>query len=236
MSKKNRRQHKKDRNFDANFKLSKEITPDTLGQQKLWDFFEDPSFEHFILHGYAGTGKTFCSLYLAIEQVLRKDTPQNKIFIVRSAVPTRDVGFLPGSLDEKMEVYEMPYIPMFKQMFQRGDAYSTLKKRGNIEVISTSYVRGTTLDDAFVIIDEAQNMNFHELDSVITRVGMDTRIMLCGDTDQTDLQKKHDKSGLEKMMDILSEIKSVGHIEFDEKDIMRSGFVKAYIKAKKHHY
>jgi phosphate starvation-inducible protein PhoH len=229
MSKKTRKQR---HNFAQNFQL-KAIGPETLGQQRLFDLYED--IPHLVLNGYAGTGKTFCALFLALEEMMCKSTPYTKIIVVRSAVPTRDQGFLPGSLDEKMEVYEAPYKSIFNELFGRADAFECFKKRNEVEILSTSYLRGITIDDAIIIVDEAQNMTFHELDSLVTRVGVNTRLMMCGDILQNDLQMKRGQySGYQKMMNIFYEMdcEHVEFINFDKDDIIRSGFVKEYIIAK----
>jgi len=187
---------------------------------------------NILLHGVAGTGKTFLSLYLALEDVMSKGDRKEKVVIVRSVVPTRDMGFLPGKESEKTAVYEQPYKTICSEIANRGDAYDVLKGKGIIEFISTSYIRGTTLDDAVVIVDECQNMTFHELDSIITRVGVNTRIMFCGDFRQTDLNKPHEKSGIKEFMSIISDMYYFDNVEFDFDDIVRSSLVKDYIIAK----
>lgn len=229
MNKKGRKQQLR---FDQNFQLAG-IGPETLGQQKLFDLYEE--IPHLVLQGYAGTGKTFCALFLALQDVLRKKSPYKKIIIIRSAVATRDQGFLPGNIDEKMQVFEMPYKAIFKELFGRADAFEVCKKKHYVEIMSTSYIRGITIDNTIVIVDEAQNMTFHELDSIVTRVGIDTRLLICGDEYQDDLSmKRGQESGLKDLVNILYEMDNdeVDFINFDADDIVRSGFVKQYIIAK----
>lgn len=204
------------------------IRPITKAQQKVFDSFYK---SHLLLHGIAGTGKTFVSLYLALHEVL-ENKGFKRIAIVRSCVPTREIGFMPGTLEEKLSVYEQPYKEIVNCLTQRNDGYDILKDAGVIEFMSTSYIRGLTLDNTIIIVDEIQNMTFGELDSVITRVGDYSKIVFCGDYRQTDLQTNRDKSGLSDFMHILKTVADVDYIEFLVDDIVRSGFVKKYIIAK----
>jgi predicted ribonuclease YlaK len=182
-----------------------------------------------MLHGFAGTGKTFCALYLALNEILTGNSIYNKIIIVRSVVPSRDMGFLPGNQKEKMKVYEAPYYAICTELFGRGDAYEYLKSKGIVEFISTSFIRGITLNDTIIIVDEMANMTLHELDSVITRVGKNCRIIFCGDFRQSDFIKKQDKDGLMDFMRIIERMKSFVFVDFIEQDIVRSSMVKDYI-------
>jgi predicted ribonuclease YlaK len=177
----------------------------------------------------AGTGKTFCALYLALKDVLNPKSKQRKVYIIRSAVPTRDVGFLPGSLKEKIKQYENPYRSICSHIFSRGDAYDVLKGKDLVEFMSTSFVRGDTYDDCTLIVDEMQNLSFHELDSVITRAGENTRIIFSGDFKQSDLLNSHDRRGLEDFLKILANMRSFSRIEFGVQDVVRSGLVKEYL-------
>jgi len=189
--------------------------------------------DYFIaLHGVAGTGKTFIALYKALEEVLDKNNPFNKIILVRSSVQSRDMGHLPGDADDKMEIFRQPYIQICHTLFGRGDAYQRLAEQGHIEFISTSFIRGMSFDDAIIIVDEMQNMNFDEIDTVMTRVGYRSKIIWCGDYRQTDLKKAGDKSGLLKFFDIAYHMSSFTRIEFTVNDIVRSSLVKDYILAK----
>jgi phosphate starvation-inducible PhoH-like protein len=205
----------------------KEFSPLTESQKEVFRNFDND--EHLVLHGLAGTGKSFISLYLALRQVLTGSSDFNKIVIVRSVVPTREVGFLPGSVKEKIKVYEQPYETICTELFGRADAYNILKTKNYVEFMSTSFIRGITLDNCIVIVDEVQNMLFGELDSVITRIGKNSKLILCGDFRQSDLQKDIDRKGLLDILKILKAMDYFKYVEFSEKDIVRSDFVKQYI-------
>ena len=207
-----------------------EIKPLTRNQQKFFQLYDETSF--MLLHGVAGTGKTYIALYKAIQQVLSKDNRYHNVIIVRSAVPSRDIGYLPGDVHEKAEVYEKPYQDICDSLFARKDAYQRLAEQKNINFMITSYVRGITLDNSIIIVDECQNMTDMELNSIITRVGERSKIIFCGDFRQTDLYKKFDQSGLKKFMLIAEMMPSAKTIEFDNNDIVRSKLVKEYIVAR----
>jgi len=190
--------------------------------------------DYFIaLHGVAGTGKTFCALYKAIEEVLDKANPFNKIIVVRSAVQGREVGHLPGDINEKMDIYQQPYRQICQTLFDRKDAWDRLEEQHHIEFISTSFIRGMSFDDAIIIVDEMQNLTYEEIDTVMTRVGYRSKIIWCGDYRQTDLNKrKNDVTGILKFFDIAQHMKAFTRIEFTVDDIVRSSLVKDYILAK----
>ena len=213
-----------------------DIEPITDNQKKLFDSYSEG--KHLVAYGTAGTGKTFISLYNAISDILDESTPYEKIYLVRSLVSTREIGFLPGDHEDKADIYQIPYKNMVKYMFQMPtDAdfemlYGNLKAQESIKFWSTSFIRGTTLDNAIVIVDEFQNLNFHELDSIITRVGENSRIIFCGDASQTDLVKTNDRNGIHDFLNILRKMPSFDIIEFGIDDIVRSGLVKEYIIAK----
>tara|TARA_R110002126_G_scaffold186085_1_gene334806 strand:+ start:458 stop:1132 length:675 start_codon:yes stop_codon:yes gene_type:complete len=216
-----RRNQKRDVLSALNFYL-KEIEPLTTAQVKVFD-----SYKHLMLHGCAGTGKTFISLYLALDDLQKEEF--SRIVLVRSAVPTREMGFLPGTEDEKSKVYEAPYVSIMQELFSRGDnPYGQLKQKGVINFLTTSYIRGTTFNDSVIIVDECQNMTFHELDSIITRVGKNCRIIFCGDFFQSDLKS----SGLKDFMRIIKSMNEFDFIEFGIEDIVRSDFVKSYLTEK----
>ena len=213
-----------------------DIEPITDNQKKLFDSYAEG--KHLVAYGTAGTGKTFISLYNALADVLDESTPYERIYLVRSLVSTREIGFLPGDHEDKADIYQIPYKNMVKYMFQMpSDAdfemlYGNLKAQESIKFWSTSFIRGTTLDNAIVIVDEFQNLNFHELDSIITRVGENSRIIFCGDASQTDLVKTNDRNGIHDFLNILRKMPSFDIIEFGIDDIVRSGLVKEYIIAK----
>ena len=198
-----------------------EIEPLTRNQVKAFE-----SKKNLILHGLAGTGKTFISSYLAYDDMSKG--VYDKLVIIRSAVPTRDMGFLPGTEKEKASVYEEPYKDIANELFQRGDAYGIMKQKNLVEFMTTSFIRGITLRDAVIIIDECQNMSFHELDSIITRMGENCRIIFCGDFRQADLKQ----NGMKDFMQILKRMELFDFIDFKVEDIVRSDFVKSYIIAK----
>jgi len=210
----------------------KTFQPLTENQNKFFQAYKQG--DYFIaLHGVAGTGKTFSALYKAIEEVLDKSNTFEKIIVVRSAVQSREIGHLPGSVDEKMEIYQQPYRQICETLFGRKDAWDRLEEQGHIEFISTSFIRGMSFDDAIIIVDEMQNMTFEEIDTVMTRVGYRSKIIWCGDYRQTDLnKKKNDVSGLLKFFDIAYHMDAFTRIEFTPDDIVRSSLVKDYILAK----
>jgi len=213
-----------------------DIEPLTENQKRLFNSYSDG--KHIVAYGCAGTGKTFITLYNALVDVLDERTPYEKIYLVRSLVATREIGFLPGSHDDKADIYQIPYKNMVKYMFQlSSDAefemlYGNLKSQETIKFWSTSFLRGTTLDNAIIIVDEFQNLSFHELDSIITRVGENTKICFCGDASQSDLQKTNERNGIVDFMNVLRKMPSFDIIEFGVEDIVRSGLVKEYIVAK----
>lgn len=209
----------------------KTFEPLTENQKKFFEAYKRG--DYFIaLHGVAGTGKTFIALYKALEEVLDKSNPFKKIIIVRSAVQTREMGHLPGDVDDKLEIYEQPYHQICHTLFERKDAYDRLVEQGYIEFISTSFIRGMSFDDAIILVDEMQNMNFEEIDTVMTRVGHRSKIVWCGDYRQTDLRKSNDKSGILKFFDIAMHMSAFTRVEFTADDIVRSSLVKDYILAK----
>ena len=213
-----------------------DIEPLTDNQKRLFDQYADG--KHIVAYGTAGTGKTFITLFNAMQDVLDETTPYERIYLVRSLVSTREIGFLPGDHEDKADIYQIPYKNMVKYMFQMpSDAdfemlYGNLKAQETIKFWSTSFIRGTTLDNAIIIVDEFQNLNFHELDSIITRIGENSKIMFCGDASQSDLVKTNDRNGIVDFMNILRKMPSFDIIEFGVDDIVRSGLVKEYIVAK----
>ena len=210
----------------------KVFEPLTENQKIFFDAYKRQ--DYFIaLHGVAGTGKTFCALYKALEEVLDRNNPFQKIIVVRSAVQSREIGHLPGDVHEKMEIYQQPYRQICETLFGRRDAWDRLEEQGHIEFISTSFIRGMSFDDAIIIVDECQNLSFEEIDTVMTRVGYRSKIIWCGDYRQTDLnKKKNDVSGILKFFDIAYHMAAFTRVEFTVEDIVRSSLVKDYIIAK----
>ena len=215
-----------------NFKL-KYIEPLTENQKLVFTNYSQG--KHLLLHGLAGTGKSFLSIYLSLKEII--NNPNNaykKLYIIRSAVSTRDIGFMPGKAKDKAGVYEAPYYYICNKLFERQDAYDYLKQKSIVEFMTTSFIRGITLDNCIIIVDEMANLNLHELDSVITRVGDNCKIIFCGDFSQTDFTKESEKRGLPDFMKIIDNMKSFGRIEFDkEEDIVRSGLAREYLIQKK---
>ena len=209
------------------------IKPITDNQKLVFNSWKKE--QHQFLFGAAGTGKTFISMYLALQSVMDLKSKHDKLVIVRSLIPTREIGFLPGDEEDKAALYQVPYQNMIQFMFEQpneqsfNNLYDRLKGQGTLFFLSTSFLRGLTLDNAIIIVDECQNMNFHELDTITTRVGQDSKIMFCGDFDQTDLQRTNEKNGLHDFLRILEEMDEFNCTEFTIGDIVRSGFVRNYL-------
>ena len=214
----------------------KVIEPLTDNQERVFTSYAEG--KHLVLHGAAGTGKTFISLYLALKDVLEPSSPYEKVYMVRSLVPTREIGFLPGDHEDKSNLYQIPYKNMVKYMFQMPDdaafdmLYDNLRAQETVSFWSTSFIRGTTLDDCIVIVDEFSNLNFHELDSIITRIGQNAKIIFSGDYTQSDLVKSNEKNGVLDFMRILQTMPSFDCVEFEIEDIVRSGLVREYLVSK----
>ena len=229
-----KKQMKRKKPIDSSYMT--EVKPLTENQKVA--FAQYGECKNLLLHGAAGTGKTFITLYLALKEVLDESTPYDKIYIVRSLVPTREIGFLPGDHEDKSALYQIPYKNMVRYMFSMPDdnsfemLYDNLRAQETISFWSTSFIRGVTLDNAIVLVDEFSNLNFHELDSMITRIGEDSKVMFCGDITQSDLTRENYKSGISDFIRILEEMKEFSCIEFDINDIVRSGLVKSYLISK----
>ena len=213
-----------------------DIKPLTPSQEKVFDAWQKN--KHLFLFGAAGTGKSFVTMYLALKDILDEKTPYNKLYIVRSLVPTREIGFLPGDHEDKANLYQIPYKNMVRFMFEMPDdpsfemLYGNLKAQDTISFWSTSFIRGTTIDNSIVLVDESENLNFHELDSIITRLGVNSKIIFAGDAAQTDLQKAHEKTGIMDFKKIIDDMDEFESIEFGIDDIVRSGLVKSYLISK----
>jgi|TARA_R110000764_G_scaffold100407_1_gene185383 phosphate starvation-inducible PhoH-like protein len=207
-----------------------EYEPITRGQEVTYQAWDDDY--NLVLTGSAGTGKTFMGMYLGLEQVLDPTTEQERLVIVRSMVPTRDMGFLPGTKEEKEDVFLSPYKNIANELFGDSNSYNRAVTAKKIEFQSTSFIRGLTLDNCVILVDEMQNMNFHELDSVITRVGKNCRIIFAGDYLQSDFKFKDEKDGIMKFLTIVEQLKKFEVITFGWEDIVRSDFVRDYIMTK----
>jgi phosphate starvation-inducible protein PhoH len=215
---------------EASKLASNMIEPLTETQAVAFESWERGS--NLTLLGTAGTGKTFLALHFALMALEKKQ--QRKVYIVRSVVPTRDMGYLPGNKTEKIKVYEQPYYSLCSEIYGRGDAYDIFKGKNQIEFVSTSFLRGTTFDDAVIIVDECQNMSDMELHTVMTRMGENSRVIFCGDTKQDDLSSERYKeySGLELFIRITKNMEEFDNIFFNRDDIVRSDIVRSYIIAR----
>tara|TARA_B100000073_G_scaffold326485_1_gene311215 strand:+ start:155 stop:910 length:756 start_codon:yes stop_codon:yes gene_type:complete len=229
------KQKKRRKPINADYLLPNEPLTDT--QRYMFEQWGEG--KNIFAYGCAGTGKTFVALYLALRDVLDEMSPYEKVYVVRSLVATREIGFLPGTHEDKADIYQIPYKNMVKYMFEMPDdnsfemLYDNLKTQETISFWSTSFLRGTTLDNAIVIVDECQNLNFHELDSIMTRCGQDTKVLFCGDARQSDLQKSNERTGIIDFMKILQNMPDdFSMVEYGIEDIVRSGLVKNYLISK----
>ena len=232
---KTRAKTKKRLPIDSNMMVP--IEPLTENQEKIFKAWDEG--KNLFVYGCAGTGKTFCALYKALYDCLKATPNYERVYLVRSLVATREIGFLPGDHEDKSSLYQIPYKNMVKYMFELGNdndfeiLYGQLKQQETIKFWSTSFLRGVTLDNSVIIIDEMQNLNFHELDSIITRVGENSRIVFCGDAMQTDLVKDKEKNGIHDFMRILELMPDdFEMVEMGMDDICRSGLVRNYLMAK----
>jgi len=224
---------KKNKEQKINFTL-RNVHPLTHTQKTL--FRDYATGKNIMAHGFPGTGKSFLLIYLALNQILRENSPYKKLVIIRSAVPTRDVGFLPGKLGERTKVYEAAYYAILTELFGRGDAYDYLKNKGVIEFMTTSYIRAITIHDSIVLVDEMQNATYHELDSCMTRIGENCKILFAGDFRQSDFTYHRHKAGLHNFMAIIKNMGAFHFIDFQKEDIVRSELVKEYIITKERLY
>jgi len=221
------------KNKELNLNSMVTIKPITDTQKIVFETWKKG--QNQFLFGAAGTGKTFISLYLALKDIFDLKTKFEKVVLVRSLIPTRDIGFLPGDEEDKSALYQVPYQNMVQFMFEMpneqafNSLYDKLKGQGSLYFLSTSFLRGLTFDNSIIIVDECQNLNFHELDTIITRVGQDSKIVFCGDFDQSDLLKHNEKNGLHDFLRILEEMEEFNCSEFSIGDIVRSGFVRSYL-------
>jgi predicted ribonuclease YlaK len=221
------------KNKEINSSSMVSVKPITDTQKNVFETWKKG--QNQFLFGAAGTGKTFVSLYLALRDIFDQKTKYDKVVLVRSLIPTREIGFLPGDEEDKAALYQVPYQNMVQFMFEMSNEqqfnslYDRLKGQGSLFFLSTSFLRGLTFDNSIIIVDECQNLNFHELDTIITRVGQDSRIVFCGDFDQSDLVKHNERNGLHDFLRILEEMEEFNCSEFTIGDIVRSGFVRSYL-------
>jgi phosphate starvation-inducible PhoH-like protein len=208
----------------------KSIKPKTEAQRAFFEAYE--SGQNVLAHGVAGTGKSFLGIYLAMREIEEGVTGKKRLVIIRTAVATRDIGFMPGNEKEKIAVFEKPYKSIFTELYNRSDAYDILKKNGKVEFTTTSFMRGDTLRDAIVIYDEVQNGNWVESDTVITRLDNNSRIIVCGDYRQVDLQFERDRQAVHKFLSILDRMRSFTRVEFQVSDVVRGGIVREYIESR----
>jgi phosphate starvation-inducible PhoH-like protein len=230
------RKTKKD-NFFSNlnnpqhvFRLAN-IQPLTPNQKTMFDLFAEGN--DLFVHGYAGTGKTLLSLYLGLSDILAPDSIRENIIIIRSVVPSRDMGFLPGNAKEKAKIYELPYLDACKQLIPGStNAYDALKSNELLHFTTTSFLRGLTFKNSVIYIDEIQNLADHEIHTVMTRIGEGCRVIVSGDVRQTDLQREGDKLGCSTFIKTMQKMPTFKNVEFGVEDILRSSFVKDYIIAR----
>lgn len=206
------------------------VEPITGAQKYAWQSWREG--DNLAMIGTAGTGKTFIAMYLALEEIMDKSSPFDTLRIIRSAVPTREVGFLPGTIEEKLNAFTGPYRAAAADLFEDDRAYDKLVHNKYIQFESTSYIRGVTFDNSIVLVDEMQNLNFHELDSVMTRIGHCSKIIFCGDYKQSDFKQQSEKNGINTFLEILEQLKHFSVVEFSWEDIVRSGLVRDYIMTK----
>jgi phosphate starvation-inducible protein PhoH len=223
--------HRVNTHRQLHFEL-KDIRPKTHNQELAFDAYQNG--DHLFLLGCAGTGKTFLSLFLALSEIESGRSPRNKIMIIRSPQPAKQIGFLPGDKKEKTSEYETPYRDICAELYHRDDAYDILKTKGIIEFQPTSFLRGTNIPNAIVIFDELQNGTFAEIRTVLTRVADQSRIIMIGDTKQDDLTSKryNEESGIHCTLKVFANMdENITRVDFDVRDVLRSGFVKSFIIA-----
>lgn len=204
-----------------------QVEAKTENQQRAFDYFSEGY--NLILSGSAGSGKTMLALYLGLKSLLLRK--YEKVVIVRSIVPTRNIGFLKGTQQEKECVYEQTYLNLVNKLLPTiPNAYDAMKKEKTLEFTSTSFIRGNNIDNAVVIIDEFSNLTYHELSSVITRLGENVRVIFSGDFFQSDLRYSDEKAGVLQFLKVLANMPDdFKRVDFTINDVVRSGLVKRYL-------
>ena len=182
-----------------------DIDPLTDNQKKLFESYANQ--RHLVAYGCAGTGKTFITLYNALREVLDEKTPYEKIYLVRSLVATREIGFLPGDLREKMEPWMQPIYANFYQLYNK-EKIDEILANGQVEIVPVAFMRGRTFLDSFVIVDEAQNCTHEQMEMITSRLGIRSKMVVCGDTQQVDL-KTIGQSGFKFLLTIAKRVKDM---------------------------
>lgn len=212
----------------------KVVRPMTANQEIAFNHWYASYERHLALLGSAGTGKSFLAIAMGILDVMDPQTPQKKMIIVRSLAQGRQIGALPGSLEEKQGPTFSIYNTIFADLFGRSDTLANMVLAEVVQLVDTSHIRGATWNNAIVVVDEITSMNDHEVDTVMTRIGEDSRVIICGDQKQSDLvtsANKADKHNYQKFLTTIERMPSIDIVKFTFDDIVRSGFVKDWIIA-----
>ncbi|MBE6813179.1 MAG: phosphate starvation-inducible protein PhoH [Ruminococcaceae bacterium] len=204
----------------------KPVKPKTLGQKTYLEQIENNTIVFGV--GPAGTGKTYLAVAMAVKAFRAKEV--NRIILTRPAVEAGEkLGFLPGDLQQKVD----PYLrPLYDALFDMlgAENFQKYQEKGNIEVAPLAYMRGRTLDDSFIILDEAQNTTPEQMKMFLTRLGFGSKIVVTGDITQIDLPDGK-KSGLKEAVRILKNIPDIASVQFSEKDVVRHKLVQDIVKA-----
>jgi phosphate starvation-inducible PhoH-like protein len=208
----------------------KVLAPKTVNQRRYVEAIE----RHDLVFGVgpAGTGKTYLAVAMAVSALLSKRV--SRIVLTRPAVEAGErLGFLPGNLQEKVDPYLRPLYDALYDMLE-GDKVEKLLERATIEVAPIAFMRGRTLNDSFIILDEAQNSTVEQMKMVLTRQGFNSKMVVTGDVTQVDLPSGK-RSGLNDALDILRGVEGISFVHFDDKDVVRHSLVQRIIKAYERH-